>query len=191
MRSRIYTVEGVILKRKSTGEADRILTVFTRQLGKIRVLAKGIRKIRSRRAGHVEVFNRAVLTLHSHGSLDIVSEASVVKDGSFESRNPGNVAYAYCICELVDQLLADHQEHHDVYADLTEALVRISHTDDPIDWQDVMSTFIHKLLWSLGFLPNTRHLPSESLRVYVEGITERKLKTWPLLTVLGESRRLN
>ncbi len=191
MKSRIYTVEAVVLKRKVSGEADRILTVFSKQFGKIRVLAKGIRKIRSRRAGHLEVFSRVVLTLHSHGSMDIVSEAQIVDGGSFVSRDPGKVAYAYCICELVDQLLADHQEHSDIYEDLTLSLETLMQKNTSQEWQEIMSEFVHKMLWNLGFLPNARHIAADLLRPYIENITERKLKTWPLLTVLGESRRLN
>jgi len=183
--SRLYTAEGIVLKRKVTGEADRILTLFTRRLGKIRVLAKGIRKIQSRRAGHLEVFNRVAVTLHTHGTLDIVTEASAVSRGTFLSRSPACIAYAYCMCELVDQLLADRQEQEDVYLLLADALAGLEHAQDEEAWSTILSGFIHSLLWSLGFLPEDRRLPAEAIRPYVEEITERKLKTWPLLTVLS------
>jgi DNA repair protein RecO (recombination protein O) len=50
---KIYIAEGIILKRRNLGETDRILTVFSRQYGKIKILAKGVRKINSRRSGHI------------------------------------------------------------------------------------------------------------------------------------------
>ncbi len=187
MKSRIYTIEGIVLKRRAVGEADRILTLFTRQQGKIQVLAKGIRKIQSRRAGHLEPFNRVIITLHAHGTLDIVSEASVVAHGTFRTRNPALIAYAYCLCELIDQLMADRQEQPEIYMLLVDALAELEAGRNDASWSQTMSVFIHRLLWALGFLQSSRQLPKDALRPYIEEITERKLRTWPLLTVLGGS----
>lgn len=180
----VYTVEGIILKRKAAGEADRILTVFTKYKGKIRVLAKGIRKIRSRRAGHVELFTRAILTLHAHASLDIVSEASTNDYGWRFEDNPGKIAYAYCMCELIDQLLPDGQENEDIYDMLVSSFQRLSHEHDEDVMQEQFGEFVHELLWRLGFLPQSRKLRYESLASYIEQITERRLRTWPLLAAL-------
>ncbi|MBI4096902.1 MAG: DNA repair protein RecO, partial [Candidatus Levybacteria bacterium] len=52
---RTFRTEGIIIKRKNFGEADRILTVFTKEYGKLQVKAKGIRRIPSRRSAHVEL----------------------------------------------------------------------------------------------------------------------------------------
>lgn len=68
-------VEGIILKRRNLGEADRILTVFSKNLGKISVLAKGVRRITSRRAGNVELLNRVSMYLHRAKSFLILTEA--------------------------------------------------------------------------------------------------------------------
>lgn len=179
--SRVYTVEGIVLKRKSVGEADRILTVFTKQKGKITVLAKGIRRITSRRSGHVEVFSHVVLTLHA-GTIDIVTEAQAIAPGSRFEGDAQRMAYAYCVCELVDQLLADTQEHEDIFFFLVNTLEQITRQEAS---QQAMSEFIHRLLWALGFLPHAKKIPQESMRSYVEHITERKLRTWPLLTALA------
>jgi len=59
-----YKAEGIVIKRKNFGEADRILTVFTKKYGKIKVLAKGVRRITSRRGPNVELFNQVELVLH-------------------------------------------------------------------------------------------------------------------------------
>jgi DNA repair protein RecO (recombination protein O) len=181
----LFTVEGIVLKRKVVGEADRILTLFTKQRGKIRVLAKGIRKIHSRRSGHVELFSHVVLTVHAHKSLDIMTEAQAITAGSYFADHPERMGYAYCLCELVDQLLPDNQEHTDVFFLLSQALSKLSRQSQSEELQETMSTFLHELLWGLGFLPVTRKLPDDGMRSYVEQITERKLRTWPLLTSLG------
>ena len=55
---RLYRSEGIVIRRRNQGEADRVLTLCT-PLGKIEVIAKGARKLRSRKAGHVELFTRS------------------------------------------------------------------------------------------------------------------------------------
>ena len=57
-RPRTYRVEAVVLRRIDFGEADRVLVLFTRERGKLPVVAKGIRRISSRMAGHLELFAR-------------------------------------------------------------------------------------------------------------------------------------
>ena len=55
---RLYRTDGIVMRRRNQGEADRVLTLCT-PLGKIEVIAKGARKLRSRKAGHVELFSRS------------------------------------------------------------------------------------------------------------------------------------
>ena len=55
-RQRLYRLQGIILRRRDLGEADRLLTVFTRDRGKLNLLAKGVRRAASRKAGHIEPF---------------------------------------------------------------------------------------------------------------------------------------
>lgn len=176
---RVYTAEGIILKRKAIGEADRMMTVFTKKYGKIRVIAKGVRRITSRRAGHIEVFSRVVLTLHGHPPWDIVTEAQAISRGTLFESSATRMGYAYCMCELVDQLLADHQEHEDVYQLLAEGLDSLVQKSTPQEWQEVLTHFIHQLLWILGFLPDKEYLKENHIQSFVERITERKLRTWP------------
>src|SRR5215472_14024187 len=74
-RERTYRTEAIVLRRKDIGEADRILTLFTPQLGKVRAVAKGIRKPRSRKAGHLELFTCTRLLLAVGRDLDIITQA--------------------------------------------------------------------------------------------------------------------
>jgi len=180
--SRVYKAEGIILKRRSVGEADRILTVFTNQYGKIRVLAKGVRKITSRRAGHIEVFSHVIMTIHQGHTLDMVSEAQALRNGSLFDTDAIRLSYAYCLAELVDQLLADHQEHRDVFLFLKDSLNALLTSSLEAEYQQILSDFVHHLLWNLGFLPQARTLTGERMKAFVEGITERSVRSWPHLT---------
>ena len=75
VRERLYRTEAIILRRQDFGEADRLLTLYTPGLGKRRVLAKGVRKPTSRKAGHVELFTHSRLLIAKGKSLDIVTQA--------------------------------------------------------------------------------------------------------------------
>ncbi len=77
-RERLYRTEAVVLKRSDFGEADRLLTLYTPRLGKCRVLAKGVRRLTSRKAGHLELFTHAQLLVAKARSLDIVTQAETI-----------------------------------------------------------------------------------------------------------------
>lgn len=178
--SRVYKVEGIVLKRKNVGEVDRILTVFTKEYGKVRVIAKGIRRITSRRAGHVEVFSRVRLMLHRNRSLDIVTEAQVQDEYKQLREYLVLVNGAYFLCELVDRLLPEKQESQNVYVLLRQALVALD-TNQYHDIVGLCEQFALTLLHTLGFLPSNKILPSEQIQPFIENIVERKINTYKFL----------
>ncbi len=179
---RLYTVEAIVLRRRNTGEADRVITFYTKELGKIRAIAKGIRRVPSRRSGYLEVFSHIRLTLHRARSLDIVTEAQSKETNGEFGNNLQKVSYAYYLCELVDALTAEHQEHDEIFALLNKSLRVIHSSVDELAWQHEVFAFALQLLWILGFLPRSRHLPHGSIQQYVEHIIERKLRTPQILT---------
>jgi DNA repair protein RecO len=176
---RVYTAEGIVLKRTVTGEADRILTIFTKQYGKMRILAKGIRRITSRRAGHMEVFTYGVFTIHGGRTFDMVSEASTIRSGSLFDSDAIRLEYAYSFCELVDQLLADHQEHMDIFYLLRDSLNTLLTINTLEAYQALFGNFVHTILWNLGFLPQSQKIPVTNMKMHIERIIERRLRAWP------------
>ncbi len=63
LSERIYRTEGIVLRQLELGEADRILTLYTPQYGKLRAMAKGIRRPASKLRGHLELFTRTKLSV--------------------------------------------------------------------------------------------------------------------------------
>lgn len=183
--SRIYTTEAVILKRRNVGEADRLVTVFTKQYGKLRFIAKGIRKISSRRAPHLEVFSHVRLAVHQGKTLDSVSEVQTIDAFVKLRKRLTSVSRGYYICELVDALLPEKQEHRDVF----ELLVVMLHTLDSVDSQEAVDQHITEftldLLRRLGFLSESKHLSSDNLVSFVESIVEKRLRSPKLISQLG------
>jgi DNA repair protein RecO (recombination protein O) len=102
-RSRVYTTQAIVLRRTDYGEADRLLTLITPQLGKLRVIAKGARKITSRKAGHIELFTRTQLLLAKGRTFDIVSQAELIETYPVLRADMTRGSLAHYFCELIDQ----------------------------------------------------------------------------------------
>ena len=77
-RERVYQTEAIVLRRSDFGEADRLLTVFTPERGKIKLIAKGARKPTSRKSGHVELFSYGRYLVAVGRDLDIITQAETI-----------------------------------------------------------------------------------------------------------------
>ena len=74
-----YRDDGVVLRTQKLGEADRIITLLTRQNGRVRAVAKGVRRTKSRFGGRLEPFTHVDVLIHPGRSLDMISQAEVIK----------------------------------------------------------------------------------------------------------------
>jgi len=101
-----FGVEAVVLRHADFGEADRILTLFTRQLGKTRAIVKGARKITSRKAGHLEPFTHVRLQLLG-GATCPSSRRPTRSTAPAAARRPGADQPASYVLELVDRFTYD------------------------------------------------------------------------------------
>ncbi len=154
-------IEGIVLKRRNLGEADRILTVFSLQRGKISVLAKGVRRITSRRAGNVELLNRSLMYLHQAKTFLILTEASSLNTFQKIKNDLTLSTYAYHIIELVDKLTAENQENRILYEHLVEVLKRLERKPRQI----LIRAFEAKILVNLGFITFEQNL-LKKLEIY-------------------------
>lgn len=123
---RSFRTEGIIIKRRDFGEADRILTVMTRDYGKLKIKASGVRKITSRRAAHIELLNHTVLHLYRGITFAVLTEAKMLEDFSAVKEDFNKVGLAYHICELIDGLCPENQENRNVFELLQRTLGDLS-----------------------------------------------------------------
>lgn len=146
----LYRDEGVVLKTIKLGEADRIVTLFTRENGKVRAVAKGIRKTKSRFGGRLEPFTHVNLLLYrGRGELDTVTSADIV-DAFTPMRNDfAGLAGASALAEIVDKISPDRERAFSTYALLLAALGALT-----LDTRGtVVPAFLVKLLSVAGFHP--------------------------------------
>ena len=101
-RQRLYRTHAVILRRRDIHDADRILTVFTPNYGKLEVIAKGVRKTPSRKAGHLELFSHSALMVAQGRTWDIVTEVVGVESFPSIRTDLDKISQASYISELID-----------------------------------------------------------------------------------------
>jgi len=130
MRERIYRTEAIVLRRSDFGEADRLLTVLTPHLGKLRLLAKGARKPTSRKAGHLELFTRTELLMARGRNLDIVTQAQTVEPHRALRDDLWRMSHAYYVAELVDRFSEEQSENALLYQLLSDVLDWICESSD-------------------------------------------------------------
>ena len=153
-RERSQRVEAVVLRHSDWGEADRMLWLFTRQLGKVRAVAKGVRKPRSRKAGHLEPFTRVGLLLAHGRDMFIVTQAEAA-DAYLKLREDlVRLGYASYVIELLDRFTYEEGENRSLYRLLTETLNRLNKEAEPafaVRYYEV------RLLDLVGFRPQLFH----------------------------------
>lgn len=146
-----FRVEAVVLRHSDYGEADRILTIYARQLGKTRALVKGVRKITSHKAGHLEPFTHVKLQLAKGRDLPLVTQADTVEAYLPIRDDLWLTSQAAYILELVDRLTyEDGLENATVFQLLIDTLKRLASKADP--WMAIRY-YEMRLLDNLGFRP--------------------------------------
>ena len=157
MRNRVrsYRCEAVVLHRQDFGEADRFLTVFSREQGKLRLLAKGVRKPRSRKAGHVEPLTRTLLLNARGREIDIVNQAEALdlfEGVRVDLVSLGRAAY---MAELIDRFSVEGETNRQLYRLLVDSFSRLSE-NPPIGYA-VIRYFEIRLLEIMGYRPELFH----------------------------------
>jgi DNA repair protein RecO (recombination protein O) len=131
-RERLYRTEALILHRTDFGEADRLLHVFTPHLGRLRLLAKGVRKVSSRKAGHVELFTHVNLLVARGSTLDIVSQAEVLEPFRPLHEDLERASMAYYVGELVIRFTEEQDENAPLFYLTRNTFERLGTARDPL-----------------------------------------------------------
>ncbi len=121
-REQTFRSEAIVLKRSDFGEADRLLTLFSREQGKMKAIAKGARKPQSRKTGHVELFMRSNFLFAKGHDLDIITQAEMVEAYPALRDDLVRTTYASYAVELLDRFTVEHDKHLGLYQLLADAL---------------------------------------------------------------------
>jgi len=138
------------MRRRDQGEADRVLTLCT-PLGKIETIAKGARKLRSRKAGHVELFTHSSFVISRvKNSWDIISQAETVESHKLLRSDLLRGTYSRYAVELLDHFFTQGEGSRALFDLLNHTLTWLCENDD----LDLIARFYEQHLLGLaGFRP--------------------------------------
>ncbi len=149
-KPRTYQTEAIIIKKIKLGEADRILTFYTPHLGKIQGVAKGVRRPRSKMAGHLELLTHSLVSLARGRNLDTVTGSQTINSFLPLKSDLQLTSYALYGIELVEQFTADHIENYPLFQLLLETMHRLCQGNNN---ELVLRYFELHLLNLIGYRP--------------------------------------
>lgn len=167
---RTYSSEGFILARKKYGEADRILILFTKDQGKVSYMAKGVRKVTSRKRGGIEIFNHIKFSAVKGRNLDILTEVEVIDSYEAIRRDLKKVSLAYYFCEVSGRVTRDGEKHEELFEIMKNALEELK---SGAGFKELRLNFVKNVLVSVGFWPGTAKMDNPD--AVLENVIEREV----------------
>jgi DNA repair protein RecO (recombination protein O) len=148
----LYKEQGIVLRTIKLGEADRIVTIFTQGTGKIRAVAKGIRKTKSRFGARLDPFTHVDLLLYQGRELDIVTQADIITSFREVRADYARFAAGEMVLEAVDRIAEDRDRNTQMFMLLLNSLRRLIEFD--ADAGTVADSFLIRLTALAGFRPS-------------------------------------
>lgn len=163
---RSYSSEAVVLARKNYSEADRILVVYSKDYGRISLLARGVRRLTSRKRGHIEVFNHIKFSAASGHGIDVITEAQVIDDFNEVKKNLKKVSVAYFFMEVIGKLTKNEKNQR--LFDLLLSNLRM--LKDELHLKKLRADFTKDALIATGFWSKEKEMldPDQMLEEVVE-----------------------
>jgi DNA repair protein RecO (recombination protein O) len=154
---RVYRAEAIILRDRRLGEADKIITLYTAEYGKLDAVAKGVRRLTSRKRGHLEELSQSSLLLAHGRNLDVVTQSETIASFAALRSDLERLSRALYVAELVDRFTVERLENVAIYRLTLEVLQRLS---DESALDAVVRYFELHLLRLSGYQPQLQHCAS-------------------------------
>jgi len=147
-----YKTEGIILKYKDFGEADRLLTVFSKHYGKLKLVVKGARRLTSRKGGNIEILNLGQLFIIEGKNLDLLSEIVVEETFQELKKDLMLMAEVYQITEFIDGLTVENEPNLKFFSLILEILHLLKELKENVQARELaMLAFEIQSLKIVGF----------------------------------------
>jgi DNA replication and repair protein RecO len=143
----VYHADAIVIRSQEYGESDRILTVFSRENGKIQVIAKGVRKPKSRQRGGTQLFTYADFLLYRGRSLDTVTQVSPRESFPHLWDDLDRTMAATGMAELLDFSLMTGQSYPELFTLTLTCFFLLAHYEPLL----VLSTYTLRLMKILGY----------------------------------------
>lgn len=148
-RPRTYKTEGVVLRHSSSGEADRVLAIYTIDYGTIHVVGRGLRRAKSRLTGHLEPLSHVAIQLTRGKGIDIVTGADTLHGHTALRNSLEGIARGLVCVEMVEAFAPEEHPNPELYRLLLDALEQLNNGEgDRLLWH-----FAFHVLRVTGYMP--------------------------------------
>ncbi|MFH1709866.1 MAG: DNA repair protein RecO [bacterium] len=147
----LYNIEAINIRTKNTGEADKIITLFSKGYGKIRAIAKGARRPTSKFGGRLEIFSHNHMQLAAARNLDIMSQCETIESFYKLRENKEKLNAGFYMVKLIDIMTEDRQSNSELFDLLLDALQALQAS---VDANVLCRAFEIRLCKIEGFLPS-------------------------------------
>ena len=150
----MYKTEGIVLKSMEYEEADKIVTIYTKNYGKITAIAKGVRKTKSKFGSSLEILTHSNFLIYKGRNIDIVSQTEILESFFSTSKEVIKFAFAVNCVEVVNRLTEEREINIGLFNLLKEVLHYLKESNDPklqtlsFKWQTISI---------LGYRPSLNH----------------------------------
>ena len=169
MNNRHYSSIGIIISRRNFSEADRILTLYTETFGKLKFIAKGIRKLGSRKRGHLEIFSMIKFSASKTTNLPLLTEVETIDDFGSVREDLRKVAVGYYFMEVIEKITQEGEKNTFLFGHLVSYLNLLQSSGD---LKKLRESFVRDTLTLTGFWPQGQ--TSSNIDLILENVTERK-----------------
>ncbi len=169
---KVTKTKGFILKKKSLLNKDVLFTVFSEELGKITAIAKGIKKITSRRAPHIQTGNLVEVDFTSHGDTLYLQNSSLISAFSQIRTSEQKTTFLFLFFFILDRILPERQQETMMYQITQSFLFDMARNVDFS--KENLTEHLNNLLSQAGYIHGYKSL-SELIRTVEEVIHEKVL----------------
>ena len=149
-RSTIFETKAVVIKHIPLGEADRLVTFFSEKFGKVRAIARGVRRYKSKMSGHLDTLNLVVISVGKGKGIDVITDVDTLDDYSKIKGNLKNISLATYLSELVESVSMEESPNEELFDVFVSTLNKLPDLDK---YAEVLRYFEIKLLEFSGFAP--------------------------------------
>lgn len=177
--ARSLATEAIVLKRVNSGETDRILTLYTRELGKIACVAKGVRSLTSSRSGILEPGNHIKCLLISTRSMRLLTQATLITDCHAARQDLPRIRQLVQLLEIVDALFVEDTLESEFFDDVLELRSGIiNRTKSTAEVRELLESIIT----NLGY-QHPGETSYTSILEYVSFIADKPMRSWDFLKI--------
>jgi len=150
----LYKTEGIVLRSSEFQDADKIVTILSKNNGKIMAIAKGVRKTKSKFGSSIENLTCANFLMYKGRNLDIINQSQIIDSFFRTSRDLNKYALAINAAEVINKLTIEREVNVSLYMLFKQLLIHLKTAKDPML---LALSYKWKVLHNIGYKPSLSH----------------------------------